>query len=165
MRQRCFEIKCASVYHVAHAKVQSLCQEGTKNSERDIKCIEGYTIASNTFKCKAVDCKDGTGDFDWKCELHAQVVRCSSIACEHFTHFCGTTFSGLCHLHLQIWISFERLRYGKKEFLLGAYEVPHLTCQPINCTLEDAFIAKMIDLSGGFLPSSFTSGCWVLTNG
>ena len=81
-------------------------------------------------------------------------MRCSSIACEHFTHFCGTTFSGLCHLHLQIWISFERLRYGKKEFLLGAYEVPHLTCQPINCTLEDAFIAKMIDLSGGFLPSS-----------
>ena len=51
------------------------------------------------------------------------------------------------------------LRYDKKEFLLGCkfdgtYEVPHLTCQLINCTLEDALIAKTIDLSGGFLPSS-----------
>ena len=51
------------------------------------------------------------------------------------------------------------LRYDKKEFLWGCkfdgtYEVPHLTCQPINCTLEDALIAKTIDLSRGFLPSS-----------
>ena len=55
VRQRCFEIKCASVSHVAHAKVQSLCQEGTQNSGCDIKCIEGYAIASNTLKRKAVD--------------------------------------------------------------------------------------------------------------
>ena len=51
------------------------------------------------------------------------------------------------------------LRYGKKEFLLGCnfdgpYEVPHLTCQPINCILEDAPIAKMIEFSGEFLPNS-----------
>ena len=51
------------------------------------------------------------------------------------------------------------LRYGKKEFFLvcksdGAYDFPHHTCQPINCTLEDAPIAKMIEFSGGFLPSS-----------
>ena len=32
VRQRCFEIKCAGVSHVAHAEVQSLCQEGTENS-------------------------------------------------------------------------------------------------------------------------------------
>ena len=50
VRQRCFEIKCASVCHVAHAEVQSLCQEGTENGECDIKCIAGYTIASNTLK-------------------------------------------------------------------------------------------------------------------
>ena len=55
VQQRCFEIKCASVSHAAHAKVQSLCQEGTENGECDVKCIEGYTIASNTLKCKAVD--------------------------------------------------------------------------------------------------------------
>ena len=55
--------------------------------------------------------------------------------------------------------SLNRLRYGKKEFLLGCkfdgtYDLPHLTCQPINCTFEDALVAKTIDLSGRFLPSS-----------
>ena len=61
VRQRCFEIKCASVSHVAHADVQSLCQEGTENSWCDIKCIEGYTSASNTLKCKSVDFKTALG--------------------------------------------------------------------------------------------------------
>ena len=61
VRQICFDIKCASVYHVAHAEVQSLCQEGTENSRYDVKCIEGYTIASNTFKRKAVDLKTALG--------------------------------------------------------------------------------------------------------
>ena len=51
------------------------------------------------------------------------------------------------------------LRYGKKEFLLGCksdgtYEVPRLTCQSINCILDDAPTAKMIGFSGRFLPSS-----------
>ena len=55
VRERRFEIKCASVSPVAHAEMQSLCQEGTENSECDIECIEGYTIASNTLKRKAVD--------------------------------------------------------------------------------------------------------------
>ena len=55
--------------------------------------------------------------------------------------------------------SLNGLRYGKKEFLLGCkfdgiYEVPHFTCQPINCTLEDALVAKTIDFSGEFLSSS-----------
>ena len=44
MRQRCFDFKCAGVYHVALAEVQSLCQKWTENSWFDIKCIEGYTI-------------------------------------------------------------------------------------------------------------------------
>ena len=39
---------------MSHAKVQFLCQEGTENSGCDIKCIEEYTIASNTSRCKAV---------------------------------------------------------------------------------------------------------------
>ena len=52
--------------------------------------------------------------------------------------------------------SLNGLRYGKKEFLLGCkihgtYDVPHLTCQPINCIFEDALIAKMIEFSGGSL--------------
>ena len=52
VRQRCFEIMCASVSHVAHAEVQSLCEEGTENSGCDIKCIELYTIASNTLNVR-----------------------------------------------------------------------------------------------------------------
>ena len=40
VRQRCFDIKCASVSHVAHAKVQALCQEWTEYSACDIKCSE-----------------------------------------------------------------------------------------------------------------------------
>ena len=48
VRQRCFEIECAGVSHVAHAEVQSLCQEWTGNNGCDLKCIEEYTIASHT---------------------------------------------------------------------------------------------------------------------
>ena len=33
----------------------------TENGECGIKCIEGYTIASNTLKCKAVDVKTAVG--------------------------------------------------------------------------------------------------------
>ena len=59
----------------------------------------------------------------------------------------------------KIGYSLNGLRYGKKEFLLGCkchgtYEVPHLTCEPINCTRENTPIAKMIGFSGEFLPSS-----------
>ena len=36
----------------------------------------------------------------------------------------------------------------------GIYDVPHLTCQSISCILEDALIAKRIDLSDGSLASS-----------
>ena len=61
VQQRCFEIKCASASHVAHAEAQSLCQEVTENGDCDIKCIEGYTIASNTLQCKAVDVKIAVG--------------------------------------------------------------------------------------------------------
>ena len=55
--------------------------------------------------------------------------------------------------------SLNGLRYCKKEFLSvcesdGIYDVPHLTCQSINCTLEDAPTAKTIEFSGGFLPNS-----------
>ena len=45
VRHRCFEIKCDSVSHVAHAKVQFLCLEVTENSECDIERFEVYTIA------------------------------------------------------------------------------------------------------------------------
>ena len=55
--------------------------------------------------------------------------------------------------------SLNGLRYSKKEFFLrckldGTYDVPQLTCQPINCTLDDAPTANMIEFSGGSLSSS-----------
>ena len=92
VRQRRFEIKCASVSHVAHAEVQSLCQEGTENSGCDVKCIEGYTPKS--------------------CGVP------SSIA-ERFTHFCGTILSGLCRLHLQIWVFSKRIELRQERVLIG----------------------------------------------
>ena len=52
-RQRCSDIEHVGVFHVAHAEVQSLCQEWTVHGWCDIKYVEGYTTASNTSKCKA----------------------------------------------------------------------------------------------------------------
>ena len=54
--------------------MQPLCQEWTENSACDIKCIEGYTIASNTFKCKAVDSKTALGTWTGN-------VSCTSKSC------------------------------------------------------------------------------------
>ena len=131
VRQRCFEIKCAGVSHVAHAEVQPLCQEGTENSGCDFKCIEGYTIALNTSKCKTVDFKTKLGTwtgnvsctFKW-CgvppslakSLHTSVKR---LYLDSVTYICKSGYSP------------NGLRYGKKELLLvcksdGTYDVPHL---------------------------------------
>ena len=55
VRQRCSDIEHVGVSHVAHAEVQSLCQEWTVHGWCDIKHVEGYTTASNTSKCKAVE--------------------------------------------------------------------------------------------------------------
>ena len=113
--------------------------------------------AIHTLKCKAVDVC--SGDLDWERELHVQVVRCSFVDCEHFTHFCGTMLLDFVAYNYNSGYSLNGLRYCKKEFLLGCnsdntYGVPHLTCQPINCILKDALTAKRIDLSVGSLASS-----------
>ena len=115
------KLSVSSVSHVAHAEVQSLCQEWTENSGCDIKCIEEYTIASHT-------------------SVERHYLDTDTYICKS-----GHILNGL--------------RYGKKEFLLecksdGTYDVPHLTCQRINCILEDAPTAKRIEFSGGSLPSS-----------
>ena len=117
LRQRCFEIKCVSVFHVTHAKVQSLCQEGTKNSERENKCIERYTIASNTLKCKAVDFKTALGT--WSGNMSRTSKSCSvppSLA--NTLHLCGTTLPGHCHLQMQIWEFSERIALRQERILI-----------------------------------------------
>ena len=154
VRQRCFEIKCASVSHVAHAKLQSLCQEGKENSE-----CEGYTIASNTLKCKAVDSKTALGTL-------IENVSCTSKSCGVPSSIANALHTSVERYYLDFvayscksGYSLNGLRYCKKEFLSGCksdgtYDVPHLTCQSINCILDDAPTAKMIEFSGGSLPSS-----------
>ena len=103
-----------------HFSVQSLCQEGTENSGCDIKCIEGYTIASNTLKSKAVDFK--TALETWTGNVSCTPKSCGvvpSLACEHFTHLCGTTLPGHCHLQLQIWVFSQRIALRQERVLLG----------------------------------------------
>ena len=160
VRHRCFEIKCASISNVAHAEVQSLCQEGTENSGCDIKCIEGYTIASNTIKCKAVDFKNALGTWTGN-------VSCTSKSCGVPPPLANTLHTSVERHYLDIvtyncksGYSLSELRYGKKEFFLGCkpddtYDVPRLTCQPINCTLdhcEDDWVFRWISAE------QFTSG-------
>ena len=159
VRQRRFEIKCASVCHVAYAEVQPLCQEGTENSWCGIKCIEGYTIASNTLKCKAVEFKTALGTWTGN-------VSCTSKSCGVPPSLANTLHTSVERHYLDAvtyncksGYSLNGLRYGKKEFFSrwksdSTYNVPHPTCQPINCFLEDVPSAKMIEFSGGSLPSS-----------
>ena len=160
--QRCFEIKCASVHHVhhvAHAKVQSLCQERTENSECDIKCVEEYTIASNTLKNKAVDFNTALGTLIGN-------VSCTSKSCGVLSSIANALHTSVERYYLDFvaynrksGYSLDGLRNCKKEFLSGCksdgtYDVPHLTCQSINCILDDAPKAKRIEFSSGSLPSS-----------
>ena len=151
VRQRCFEIKCASVYHVAHARIE--------NSWCGIKCIEWYTIASNTLKCKAADFK--TALETWTGNVSRTSKSCGvppSTANTQHTSSKRDCLDSVTYISKSGYY-LNGLRYGKKEFLLGCktdgtYDVPYLTCQLINCTLEDAPTEKTIEFSDGFLPSS-----------
>ena len=119
VRQRCFEIKCASVYHVAHAEAQSLCQDVTENGECNIKCIEGYTIASNTLRRKAVELKTALGTWTGNVSCTSKSCGVPPLTCGHFTHFYGTTLSGLCQLHLQSWVFSKRIALRQVKVLIG----------------------------------------------
>ena len=107
-----------------------------------IKRIEGYTIASNTSKCKAVDFKTALGAWSGNvsCTLKSCGVPLSLGNTLHTSveRHCLETVTYNCISGY----SLNGLRYGKREFLLvcksdDTYDdVPHLKCQPINCTLE-----------------------------
>ena len=136
----------------------STCRSGQHLASSEPVCdllLRKWAVQQRCFEIKCAGASHAAHAEAQERELHVQVVRRPFITREQFTHFCGT-FSGLCHLHVQFWYSLNGLRYGKKEFLLGCksdgtYEVPRLTCQSINCILEDALIAKMIEFSGGSL--------------
>ena len=102
VRQRCFEIECASVSHVAHVEAQPVRQEGTENSWCDIKCIEGCTIALNTLRCKAVEFKTALGTWTGNVSCIHQSCGVPPSLVKHFTHFCGTSQPGHCYLQMQI---------------------------------------------------------------
>ena len=134
------------------------CISTCSSGQHDIKCIRGYTIASNTLKCKAVDVKTAV-------EIWTGNVSCTPKLCGVPPSVAETLHTSAERYYLDFvahncesGYSLNGLRHSKKEFLLvcksdGTY-VPHLTCQPIDCTLEDAPTAKMIEFSGGSLPSS-----------
>ena len=118
VRQRCFEIERASVSYTAHAEVQPLCQEVTENGECDIKCIEGYTIASNTLKRKAVDVKTAVG-------IWTGIVSCTPKSCgvppllANTSHTSAERYCfGLCCLQLQFWVFSKRIALQQERFLL-----------------------------------------------
>ena len=144
---------------MSHMRKQFLCQEVTENSECDFKCTEGYTIASNTLKCKAVDVKIAV-------EILAGNVSCVPKLCGVPPSIANALHTSVERYYLDIvahncksGYSLNGLSYSKKEFFLrcksdGTCDFPHLTCQPITCTLGDALVAKTIDISGGSLASS-----------
>ena len=146
---------------MSHMRKCSPCvKKGTENSECDIKCIEGYTIASNTIRRKAVECKIALGTWTGN-------VSCTSKSCGVPPSLANTLHTSVERHNLDTvtyncksGYSLNGLRYRKKEFFLlvckfdGTYDVPHLARQPINCIFEDAPNAKRVEFSGGYLPSS-----------
>ena len=137
VRQRCFEIERASVSHVAHAEVQSLCQEGTENGGCDIQCTDGYTVASNTLKCKAVDAKTALGTW-------TGIVSCTSKSCGVPPSFANTLHTSVERHYLDSvtynckpGYSLNGLHYGKKEFFWGCksdgtYDNPHMPTNQLH---------------------------------
>ena len=113
-----FEIKCASASHVAHAEAQSLCQEMTGNGDGDIQCIEGYTIASNTLKCKAVDVNTAVG-------IWTGNASCIPKSCCVPPSIANTLHTSVERYYLdfvaynsKIWIFFERIVLQQERVLL-----------------------------------------------
>ena len=169
VRQRCFQIKCASVSHVAHAKVQSLCQEGTENSECDIKCIEGYTIASNTLKCKAVDFKTALG-------TSIGNVSCTSKSCGVPSSIANALHTSVKRHYLDFvayncksGYSLNGLRYCKKEFFLRFNLTELMIFHTLHASQSSAFL-KMRSLRRGSifqmdLWRAVHQWYWILTNG
>ena len=109
----------------------------TENSECDITCIEGYTIASNTLTCNAVDFKTALGT--WTGNVSCTPKLCSvppSLANTLHTSVERRYLDSVTYIYKSGY-SLIGLRYGKKEFFL-----------------QDETTAKMIEFSGGSLPSS-----------
>ena len=78
----------AGVSRVAHAEVQFLCQEWTVHGWCDIKHVEGYTIASNTSKCKAVE-------FMSELAIRIGNVNCTFKSCDVPPSFVNTLHSSV----------------------------------------------------------------------
>ena len=127
-----------------HMRKCSPCvKKGTENSECEIERFEGYTIASNSLKCKAVDFKTALRTLTGN-------VSCTPQSCGVLSSIANALHTSVERYYLDFvayncksGYSLNGLRYCKKEFFLrrksdGTCDFPHLTCQPINCILEDA---------------------------
>ena len=162
VRQRCLGTKRAGVSRVAHAEVQFLCQEWTVHGRRDIKHVEGYTIASNTSKCKAVE-------FMSELAIRIGNVNCTFKSRDVPPSFVNTLQSSVERYFLDTvtcscksGYSLHELYYCKQEFFSGCmsdciHDAAHLVSLPINSILEDALIAKTIEFPDDVV---FVDGDW-----
>ena len=103
-----------------HMRKRSPC---VKNGQRTANVIsntlKGYTIASNTLKCKAVDVKTAVG-------IWTGNVSCIPKLCSDPPSTANTLHTSVERYYLDFvayncksGYSLNRLRYGKKESLIG----------------------------------------------
>ena len=148
VRQRCSDIEHVGVSHVAHAEVQFLCQEWTVHGWCDIKHVEGYTTASNTSKCKAVEftsalaSRTGNENCTFKsCDVPSSFVNALHTSVER--HYLDSVTCGC-----KSGYSPNELRYGTEErsgcMSDCIHDATHLLCLPINGILEEVHISKTI---------------------
>ena len=148
VRQRCFGIEHASVSRVTHAEVQFLCQEWTVHGWCDIKHVEGYTIASNTSKCKAME-------FMSELAIRIGNVNCTFKSCDVPPSFVNTLHSSVeryfpdtVTCSCKSGYSPNELRHGTEErsgcMSDCIHDATHLLCLPINSILEEVPISKTI---------------------
>ena len=152
----------AGVSCVAHAEVQFLCQEWTVHGWCDIKHVEGYTIASNTSKCKAVE-------FMSELAIRIGNVNCTFKSCDVPPLFVNTLQSSVERYFLdtvtcscKCGYSIHELHYCKQGIFSGCmsdciHDVAHLVSLPINSILEDAPIAMTIEFPDDVV---FVDGDW-----
>ena len=134
--QRCFGIEHAGVSRVAHAEVQSLCQEWTVHGWCDIKHVEGYTTASNTSICKAVE-------FTSALASRIGIVNCTFKSCDVPSSFVNAFHNSVERHYLDSVTCGcnsgyfpNGLRYGTEErsgcMSDCIHDATHLLCLPIN---------------------------------
>ena len=162
VRQRCLASSMLASLVSHMRKCNSCVKKWTVHGWCDIKHVEGYTIASNTSKCKAVE-------FMSELAIRIGNVNCTFKSCDVPPSFVNTLQSSVERYFLDTvtcscksGYSLHELYYCKQEFFSGCmsdciHDVAHLVSLPINSILEDAPIAKTIEFPDDVV---FVDGDW-----